>query len=78
LVQAALGDNFIGAYLQGSFAVGDADEDSDVDFLVATVELLADREVMSLNRIHVALYERDKRQMRRHRASLSEFFTQLS
>lgn len=29
-----LGDNFVGAYLQGSFAVGDADIASDCDFLI--------------------------------------------
>ncbi len=29
-----LGDNFVGAYLQGSFAVGDADLFSDCDFLI--------------------------------------------
>lgn len=29
-----LGDNFVGAYLQGSFAVGDADIHSDCDFLI--------------------------------------------
>ena len=31
---AILGDNFVGAYLQGSFAVGDADIASDCDFLI--------------------------------------------
>lgn len=31
---AILGDNFVGAYLQGSFAVGDADIHSDCDFLI--------------------------------------------
>src|SRR5205823_11361190 len=31
-VQAVLGGSFVGAYLQGSFAVGDYDEHSDVDF----------------------------------------------
>ena len=31
---AILGDNFAGAYLQGSFAVGDADLQSDCDFLI--------------------------------------------
>ncbi len=31
---AILGDNFVGAYLQGSFAVGDADMASDCDFLI--------------------------------------------
>ncbi|HEY8789073.1 MAG TPA: aminoglycoside adenylyltransferase domain-containing protein [Actinopolymorphaceae bacterium] len=32
----ALTDNFLGAYLQGSFALGAGDADSDVDFLVVT------------------------------------------
>jgi hypothetical protein len=31
---AILGDNFVGAYLQGSFALGDADMHSDCDFLI--------------------------------------------
>jgi predicted nucleotidyltransferase len=31
---AILGDDFVGAYLQGSFAVGDADLHSDCDFLI--------------------------------------------
>jgi predicted nucleotidyltransferase len=35
-VKEVLGDNFCGAYLQGSFAVGDADARSDVDFVVVT------------------------------------------
>ena len=34
-VRATLGTNFIGAYLQGSFAIGDWDADSDVDFSIA-------------------------------------------
>src|SRR5215467_9259215 len=34
--QAILRDNFCGAYLQGSFAVGDADLHSDVDFVIVT------------------------------------------
>ena len=34
--KAVLGGSFVGAYLQGSFAVGDADEQSDVDFLIVT------------------------------------------
>lgn len=58
-VQAALDGNFAGAYLQGSFAIGDADEDSDVDFLVAIVDSLNDDEVTSLNEIHSALYQRE-------------------
>ena len=41
-VQEALGSTFIGAYLQGSFAVGDFDEHSDVDFVVVMSEELSD------------------------------------
>jgi predicted nucleotidyltransferase len=32
-IQSILKDNFVGAYLQGSFAVGDFDIHSDVDFI---------------------------------------------
>lgn len=32
--RAILAETFVGAYLQGSFAVGDADEHSDCDFLI--------------------------------------------
>ena len=32
--QEILTDNFVGAYLQGSFAVGDYDLHSDVDFVI--------------------------------------------
>ena len=41
-VQAILADNFVAAYLQGSFAVGDFDKDSDVDFLIVTEEEITD------------------------------------
>ncbi len=34
--RGALGDSFVGAYLVGSFALGDADIHSDCDFIVAT------------------------------------------
>lgn len=41
-VQVALGEQFLGAYLQGSFAVGDFDEHSDVDFIIAVRDEPAD------------------------------------
>ena len=34
--QKLLGNLFVGAYLQGSFAIGDFDIYSDVDFLIVT------------------------------------------
>ena len=44
-VQATLKDNFVGAYLQGSFAIGDFDRHSDVDFLIVIAEELTNQEV---------------------------------
>lgn len=47
-----LGDHFIGAYLQGSFAVGDADLHSDCDFLIFINEQLTDAQELELRRLH--------------------------
>ncbi len=51
-MQTILGANFIGAYLQGSFAVGDFDEHSDVDWIVATKDELSTPEVEALQVMH--------------------------
>jgi predicted nucleotidyltransferase len=56
-VKARLGDNLIGAYLQGSFAVGDADEVSDCDFIVVVRRDLTDAEISSLNEMHAAIHD---------------------
>jgi hypothetical protein len=50
--QAILGENFCGAYLQGSFAVGDADAYSDVDFVVVTHNEISDDHVAALSIMH--------------------------
>ena len=55
-VRAVLGRNFVGAYLQGSFGVGDADEHSDVDFIVATNEDVTPRQRRDLQALHQRLY----------------------
>lgn len=55
-VQEALGANFCGAYLQGSFAVGDADRFSDVDFIVVTEAELTVQQQASLQSLHSRLY----------------------
>lgn len=52
----ALGDNLVGIYLQGSFAVGDADEHSDVDFVAVTERQLTDREQRELQALHERLF----------------------
>jgi RimJ/RimL family protein N-acetyltransferase/predicted nucleotidyltransferase len=55
-VRAILGENFCGVYLQGSFALGDADEYSDVDFIVATHDEVTDTELAGLQAMHERLY----------------------
>jgi hypothetical protein len=52
-----LGDGFVGAYLHGSFAVGDFDEHSDVDFLVAASGELSDAQVAELQSMHRRIYD---------------------
>ncbi len=55
-VQAALGDNFVGAYLHGSFAVGDFDQHSDVDFIIVVQDDLSADEVQTLQRLHARVF----------------------
>jgi hypothetical protein len=52
-----LGDNFVGAYLQGSFAVGDATEYSDCDFIVVTARDITPEELPSLQALHASIHE---------------------
>ena len=56
-IRTVLGDDFIGAYLQGSFAVGDFDADSDVDFLVAVRAELTDAQLSGLQSLHARIYD---------------------
>jgi hypothetical protein len=58
-VQAILGDTFVAAYLQGSFAVGDFDRHSDVDFIIAVEEELSDEQVQALQTMHGRIYGLD-------------------
>jgi predicted nucleotidyltransferase len=58
-IRAILSDNFIGACLQGSFAVGDFDRHSDVDFIVAIEEELSDVHVQALQAMHERIYDLD-------------------
>src|SRR5438105_9378305 len=51
-----LGDTFCGAYLQGSFAVGDADAHSDVDFIVVTNDDISPEQQAELQALHQTLY----------------------
>ena len=55
-IAAILQDRFVGAYLQGSFAVGDFDEHSDVDFIVVVKEEFSDEQVDALQAMHERIY----------------------
>ncbi len=56
-VRPILAGNFVGAYLQGSFAVGDALAHSDVDFLVVVQGDVPDAQVAALQAVHVRVHD---------------------
>jgi hypothetical protein len=58
-VQTILGDNFIAAWLQGSFAVGDFDQHSDVDFIIAVEAELPEEQVNALQVMHATIFSLD-------------------
>jgi predicted nucleotidyltransferase len=58
-VQVVLDDSFVGAYLQGSFAIGDFDRHSDVDFVIAVSDELSDHHVAGLQAMHERVYGLD-------------------
>ncbi|MFD4585754.1 aminoglycoside adenylyltransferase domain-containing protein [Streptomyces sp. NPDC058423] len=51
-VRDILGDTFVGAYVQGSFALGAGDLHSDCDFIVATTALPQGEAETELRRLH--------------------------
>ena len=54
-----LGDNLVGVYLQGSFAVGDADLASDCDFLVPVHRQVTADQEQALRELHDEIPTRD-------------------
>jgi predicted nucleotidyltransferase len=56
-IQAILGDTFVGAYLQGSFAFGGWDTHSDVDFLVAIDREISETDLAALQAMHARIYD---------------------
>jgi hypothetical protein len=57
IVQSVLRYNFIGAYLQGSFAIGDFDRHSDVDFIMVVEDELSMDQVLALQAMHGHIFE---------------------
>ncbi len=58
-MQVVLSDNFIAAYLQGSFALGDWDVHSDVDFLIAIQQDVSDVDLPALQAMHARIFDLD-------------------
>lgn len=54
-VRDALGDNFLGGYLHGAFAIGDFDHDSDVNTVLVVERQLTLEQVHALQQIHADL-----------------------
>lgn len=59
--QHILETTFIGACLHGSFAVGDFDQHSDVDFIIAIEEELSDDQIDALQLMHDRVYRLESR-----------------
>ncbi|SED22580.1 protein of unknown function [Nocardioides exalbidus] len=57
--RVALGESFVGAYLQGSFALGAGDQHSDCDFLIVVRERPDARQEAALRALHHDLPHRD-------------------
>ncbi len=57
--QSTLGSNFVSAYLQGSFALGDWDNDSDVDFTIVVEREISDTELKSLQTMHARIFKQE-------------------
>ena len=55
--QSILGASLVGAYLQGSFAIGDFDEHSDVDFIVALEDEQSEGQVQALQVMHGRIFD---------------------
>ena len=56
-VHRTLPNDFVAAYLQGSFAVGDFDRHSDCDFIIVVDQELSDSQHHSLQAMHERIYD---------------------
>lgn len=60
-LREVLGDDLLGVYLQGSFASGDYDLHSDVDFAIVIEKELSAEQVEDLQVMHSRIYDLDSR-----------------
>jgi len=59
--KSVLGKNFVGMYLSGSLAIGDFDDNSDVDFVFIIKDKVSDAQLLDLQEMHVRLHNIDSK-----------------
>lgn len=64
-IQTVLSQDFVGAYLQGSFAIGDFDTQSDVDLIIVVERELSASQVEQVQSIHTSIYKLNNRWAKR-------------
>jgi hypothetical protein len=57
--KSILNENFIGMYLTGSLAVGDFDNESDVDFVIMIHARVPEDQLLELQKMHLRLHHAD-------------------
>lgn len=57
--KSILKDNFIGMYLTGSLAVGDFDNESDIDFVIMIRSRTSEEQLLELQKMHLRLHHVD-------------------
>lgn len=60
-MQAILCSDLVGAYLQGSFVVGDFDRHSDVDYIVVVLNELSSSQVAALQGMHDRVFHQESK-----------------
>lgn len=59
--KSILGNLFVGMYLSGSLAIGDFDDDSDVDFIFIIKDKVSDVQLLALQEMHVRIHNIDSK-----------------
>jgi hypothetical protein len=59
--KSILGDLFVGMYLSGSLAIGDFDDDSDIDFIIIITEKVSDAQLSALQAMHSRIHDIDSK-----------------
>lgn len=59
--KSILGNLLVGMYLSGSLAIGDFDDDSDVDFIFIITDKVSDAQLFALQSMHIRLHNLDSK-----------------